>query len=163
MRRVAAVLAIALAATPAMAAREPLGLFTGWGAFRDTKPLRCYAIAEPIDGPAGARWRPFATIGHWPGRKIRAQFHIRLRAAKQLGAPVTLAIDDQHFPLVAGGADAWAPDARADAAIVAAIRGGSRMSVATTAEDGKRITDRYELRGAATAIDAAAIACARLG
>ena len=163
MKAIAVIGLSALAAGPAAAAREPLGLFNGWAAFRDATPPRCYAIAEPVDAPAGGQWRPFAAIGHWPGRQIRGQFHIRLRAAKQTGVAVTLAIDDQHFTLVSGGADAWAADARADAAIVAAIRGGSRMSVATTAEDGKRITDRYELRGAATAIDAAAIACARLG
>lgn len=163
MRAIAFIGMALLAAAPAVAAREPLGLFNGWAAFRDAKPLRCYAIAEPVDAPAGGRWRPFVSVGQWPGQQIRGQFHIRLRAAKQHGVAVTLAIDDQHFTLVSGGADAWAVDARADAAIVAAIRGGSWLSVATIAQDGKRIVDRYELRGGATAIDAAAIACARIG
>ena len=109
MKTIAVMGLIALAAGPAAAAREPLGLFNGWAAFRDATPPRCYAIAEPVDAPAGGQWRPFAAIGHWPGRQIRGQFHIRLRAAKQTGVAVTLAIDDQHFTLVSGGADAWTP------------------------------------------------------
>ena len=48
-----------------------------------------------------------------------------------------------------------------DAAIVAAMRSGSRMSVTATDRGGNRFTDRYSLAGVATAIDAATIACAR--
>ena len=58
----------------------------------------------------------------------------------------------KRFPLVAGGADAWAPDPRTDAAIVAAMRSADRMRVGG---------DSYALRGAATAIDAATLACVR--
>ncbi|WP_041864892.1 hypothetical protein [Sphingomonas sp. MM-1] len=151
---------LATALGGAAQAREPLGLFGGWGAFRDVRPLRCYAIAEAVDAPLTGKWRPFASIAHWPGRQVRGQLHIRLRAVKQRGALVTLAVDGRRFTLVAGGADAWAPDAATDAAIVAAMRGGDSMRVETRGEDGKRMSDHYELRGAATAIDAAAIACA---
>lgn len=151
-----AALVLALPAT----AREPLGVFGHWGAFHDARPLRCYAVAEPDERPRGAGWMPFAAISHWPGRAVRNQLHIRLRKARRSGAPVTLSVDGRRFTLVAGGADAWAPDATTDAAIVAAIRGGSEMRVETRGEDGRRFADAYALRGAATAIDAAALACA---
>lgn len=141
-------------------AREPLGVFGGWGAFRDAQPLRCYAIAEPEERRRGASWRPFAAISQWPGRGARNQLHIRLRKPRQQGAPVTLVVDGRRFALVAGGADAWARDTAADADIVAAIRGGSEMRVETRDADGRRFSDVYALRGAATAIDAAALACA---
>lgn len=155
---VAILLMLLLADTAA--AREPLGVFGHWGAFRDAKPLRCYAIAEPEERPRGSGWAPFATIAHWPGRAVRNQLHIRLRKTRERGTPVTLTVDGRSFVLVAGRADAWAPDAAADAAILAAIRGGSEMRVAARGEDGRRFTDAYALRGAATAIDAAALACA---
>ena len=153
---------VALLAAPA-AARDALGIFGSWGAFRDVKPLRCYAIAEPAQGFRDAEWRPFAAISTWPGPRVRGQLHIRLRKARLPDAPVTLTIGERDFALVGAGADAWAPDARADAAIVAAMRSGSSMSIATrAARNGRAFADSYRLRGAATAIDAAALACARL-
>jgi hypothetical protein len=143
-------------------AREALGVFGSWGAFRDERPLRCFAIAEPARRFRNAEWRPFASVATWPGSKVRAQIHIRLRHARSPDEPVTLAIGERRFALVGGGADAWAPDARTDAAIVAAMRSGSSLSIGTRSTTGRAFADVYRLRGAATAIDAAALACARL-
>ncbi|HEX8447691.1 MAG TPA: hypothetical protein VF649_13885 [Sphingomonas sp.] len=151
---------LGLTASPA-AARDALGVFEGWAAFSDPRPRRCYAIAEPEGRPIGAAWRPFAAIAAWPTRGVRAQVNIRLRKLKQPGTPVILTIGDSRFALVAGGADAWAPSAAVDAAIVAAIRQARGMRVEARARDGGVLVDRYALRGAATAIDAATLACAR--
>lgn len=144
--------------TPAIG-REALGVFDGWGAFSDPRPRRCYAIAEPERRGVDAGWRPFAAVSAWPARGVRAQINIRLRKAKQPGAPVLLTIGETRFTLVAGGADAWAPNAAIDGRIVAAMRQAGGMRVETRAKDGRRLVDRYLLRGAATAIDAAALAC----
>lgn len=157
MRR--ALLALVLAASPATA-RDALGVYNGWGAFRDTKPLRCFAIAEPVRN-RGGKWRPFASAAHWPVPRIRGQVHIRLSREMRPHAAVTLSIDDRRFPMVAGGADAWAPDPRGDAAIIAAMRSGRSMSIATVSANGGGFADTYTLKGAATAIDAAALGCAR--
>lgn len=143
-------------------ARDALGVFGGWGAFHDPRPRRCFAIAEPAQRSSRGAWRPFASVAHWPGQNVRGQLHIRLRAKKMRGAPVYLAIDERRFRLIGGGADAWAPDRRADVAIIAAMRSGRSMSVETRDESGRAIVDAYRLRGAASAIDAAALACARL-
>jgi hypothetical protein len=158
MKRGLALVACALVAVPA-AARDSLGVFNSWGAFRDPKPQRCFAIAEPLRSPSG-QWRPFASVAHWPGARVRSQLHIRLSREKRGDAPVTLAIDDRRFNLSGSGGDVWAIDARTDAAIVAAIRSGRSMSVATVSAKGNAFADSYALRGAATAIDAAALGCA---
>lgn len=147
-----------LAAMPADA-RDELGIYQSWGAFRDVNPRRCFAIAEPARNMAGSGWRPHVAIGTWPDSGVRAQLHVRLRKRKLLGAPVFLSIGEQHFRLIAGGSDAWARDARQDAGIIAAMRSGSSMSIETRAADGKAFVDVYLLRGAATAIDAAALGC----
>ena len=159
MKRLALVLALALLAGPA-AARDALGVYDGWGAFRDAAPPRCFAIAEPVR-KGHANWRPFAAVSHWPLQRIRGQVHVRLSREKRAGAAVTLGIDARRFPLVAGGADAWAPDPGTDAAIVAAMRSGRSMSISTVAANGAGFADTYMLKGAATAIDAAALGCAR--
>jgi hypothetical protein len=155
-----ALLLLALAASPA-AARESFGIFDSWGAFADAAPRRCFAIAQPVrDGGRGA-WRPFASIATWPNQGARNQLHIRLSRERDPRARVTLSVGDRRFELVAGKADAWAPDARTDAAVVAAIRSGRSMSVETLSRSGQPFADVYPLRGAATAIDAATLGCAR--
>lgn len=148
---------IALALLLTMLPRDALGTFGSWGAFRDPSPLRCFAIARPV---GGGRDAPFASIATWPGQRLRNQLHIRLSRTRAANARVTLAIGERRFELRAGDADAWAPDARTDAAVVAAIRDGRSMSVETIAANGAAFADTYALTGAATAIDAAALGCA---
>ena len=153
MRRLA--LLLALLPVPALA-RDSLGVFESWGAFRDAQPPRCYAISEPAQEVGNGRWRPFASVSHWPAQGVRGQLHIRMSRARAGDAVVTLSIGERRFRLVAGGADAWAQDPRADAAIVAAMRSAPSMTVSAAG-----VRDVYRLRGAATAVDAAAIGCAR--
>lgn len=162
MRALGAVmmLAMALVAAPA-SSRDSLGVFDSWGAFRDAEVPRCYAVAQPATR-AGGRWRPFAAVGSWPRANVRGQVHIRLSREIAARSPLTLAIGEQRFTLVGGGADAWAPDRQSDAAIVAAMRSAPSMSVSARARTGAGFADTYRLRGAATAIDAAALGCGRL-
>ena len=154
-----ALVALMLLASPATAARTSLGTFEGWGAFKDEKPARCFAISQPVRG-GGGKWRPFASVGTWPQARVRGQVHIRLGREKLASAPVTLTIGDRRFQMVAGGADVWAPDPRVDAAIVAMMRSASSMSVSTRAATGAGFAETYVLKGAATAMDAAALGCA---
>ncbi len=149
-------LALALSAE---AQPQSLGIFGQWGAFRDS--IRCYAISEPSGTRRREGGRAFASVGTWPGRNIRGQVHFRFARPKRPGSAVLLRIDDKTFQLIGGGIDGWAPDPAADAAIVAAMRTGVDMSVETRSQNGGLMRDDYPLRGAATAIDAAAIACAR--
>lgn len=155
-----AVLALVLIANPALAARTSLGTFEGWAAFKDDNPSRCYAIAQPVRG-GGSKWRPFASVATWPQARVRGQVHIRLGREKLASAPVTLTIGDLRFAMVAGGADVWAPDPRIDAAIVAMMRSAPTMRIATRAAAGAAFAETYVLKGAATAMDAAALGCAR--
>ena len=149
---------LALAA-PAWAERQSAGIFFQWGAFQEEG--RCFAIAEPERSPRVRGWKPFASIGYWPEQGVSGQLHIRLSRQKREGSAVLLTIDERTWQLVGGGNNAWAPDRRADAEIVAAMRTGLGMIVETRSDRGARVRDYYRLRGAASAIDAAAVACAR--
>lgn len=148
--------ALFLLAAPA-AARETVGVYGGWGAFRDAVPARCFAIAKPIT--AGGRTGGFASVASWPGRGLRGVIHVRLSAAADPGAAVTLSIGERRFVLVGNGVDAWAADAATDRAVVAAMRSGRSMSAEAVGPRGRAFADSYALAGAATAIDAAALAC----
>lgn len=157
-----AALVLALQAQPAPerpAGRVTIGVHQSWGAFRDASPRRCFAIARPPG--AGQRNPAFASIGIWPGSAPRPQFHARLSRAKRPDARVTLSIGERRFALIAGATDAWAPDPATDAAIVAAMRGQRSMSVESVGANGRPFADTYALGGAATAIDAAVLGCAR--
>ncbi|MBW4331255.1 hypothetical protein KY084_10265 [Stakelama sp. CBK3Z-3] len=142
-------------ATPA-AARDSLGIYSGWGAFRDASPARCYAIAKPVR-PRGSNG--FVAIADWPDDGIRGQLHVRLSRTRNTRAAITLSIGERRFELIGGPRDAWAPDADTDAAIVGAIRSGRSMSVETVGVSGRAFADVYALQGAASAIDAAALGC----
>lgn len=152
------VLALVALATP-LAAKDSLGIFGDWGAFRDGSVPRCYAIAQPQEVAKDARYRPYAAVGTWPQRKVRNQVHFRLSGEMAKGAAVTLTVRGRSFTLSGGGGDAWARDMAMDAAIVANMRSGGMMTVTTRAANGKRIADSYRLAGAASAMDAATVAC----
>lgn len=150
--------AIALAAP--LAARDSLGVYDGWAAFKDEKPLRCYAIAKAQGSPPAPA---YATISNWPDRKVRGTLHLVLSRDVADKTGVRLAVGDKRFTLVANGRNAWAKDARDDAAIIAALRSATRMSVSASSAKGGTFTDRYTLTGVATAMDAATVACAQRG
>ncbi|MDI1294436.1 MAG: hypothetical protein PSY12_00850 [bacterium] len=163
MRRAPVLMMLALlAATPA-SARDSLGIFEGWGAFRDAATPRCYAIAQPVSPRQSTQSATgFAAVGTWPRQHVRGQVHFRLSHGHAARAPVTLSVGERRFTLVAGQADAWAGNPRDDAAIIATMRSASSMSIQTIGTNGRAFADTYALRGAATAIDAAALGCARL-
>jgi hypothetical protein len=155
-RYLAPLLVLALAAP--LAARESLGVYEGWAAFKDASPARCYAIAKAqgkVPAPA------YATVSLWPDKGVRGAVHLVLSREVAAKGSVRLTVGDKRFDLVAKGRNAWAADARGDAAIVAALRSASRMSVSATSTKGGGFTDRYALAGAATAIDAATVGCAK--
>lgn len=153
-----ALAALPLLAAP-LAAKDSLGVFGEWGAFRDPGVPRCYAIAAAQNSRSG---QPYASIGTWPRRQVRGQVHVRLSRAVAPSAAISLSVGGQRFALKGGGADAWAQDRRMDAAIVAAMRSARSMSVSARDQSGRRFTDRYSLEGAATAMDAATVGCARM-
>ncbi|GAA3255665.1 hypothetical protein GCM10020258_14270 [Sphingomonas yabuuchiae] len=79
MKRLA--LCLALVAAPVVA-RETIGIYKGWGAFRD--PDRCYAIAKPV--LANGRVGGFASVGTWPAKHLRDP-STRISAARATAPP----------------------------------------------------------------------------
>ncbi|QLC26933.1 hypothetical protein HFP57_11110 [Parasphingopyxis algicola] len=159
MARIAMAVAVSLLLPAAGHARDSLGVYGNWGAFRDPETPRCYAIVRP-DRERRGDWEPFASIGTWPDRDRRGQVHFRLRREMREDSRPILTIGSRRFELVGRGPDAWAGSSRDDAAIVAAIRGGTSMRIEARSRRAGRFVDNYSLRGAASAIDAAALGCA---
>lgn len=163
MRAAAALCAFALIAisTP-VAAKDSLGIFNSWGAFREAEVSRCYAIAESEEITGKAERKSYVSVGFWPERGVRAQFHVRLSRDRSTNSRVMVGVGGRRFQLTANRSDGWSQDKRMDVAIIAAMRSANSMTIESTGRDGRPIIDAYLLRGAATAIDAAALGCSRL-
>jgi hypothetical protein len=155
--------ALLLSAMPLPAhARESLGVFDGWATFRDAEPARCYAISEPEGGATDGNHQPYVTIAWWPKQGVRGQLHVRLRYDRGDGRDVMIQIGTRRWRLMPGKADAWSPSARHDAFIMAKIRESGTLTVATRGPKGGKFVDSYPLKGAASALDAAALGCAKM-
>ncbi|QFT78208.1 hypothetical protein [Erythrobacter sp. THAF29] len=153
MHRLAIFIALAALAAP-LSAKDSLGVYSSWAAFRDVDTPRCYAIAKPRGRNASTAYFSIAT---WPKQRVRNQVHIRLSRAPYQGSRIRLRIGRTNYDLTARGRDAWAKDPQTNAAILAALRSATTMRVT-----GGGLSDRYELSGVATAMDAAVVGCSEL-
>ena len=150
------IFAVALIATPALA-KERLGAWQSWAAFRDAETPRCYAIGAPDEssGEGG-----YVSVGFWPKRGSGHQVYVHLSRERSTNSGITLSAGGRRFRLIAKGNSGWARDRQTDMAIIAAIRSSQSLSITSMARDGRTIVDAYATRGAASAIDAAALGCA---
>ena len=88
---------------------------------------------------------------------------MRLSRSARPGATVIATIGSEPFLLAGKGEWAWSRERGQQYAMIAAARYSGGMRVESRDGRGRRFVDRYLLSGAATAIDAAAAACAGAG
>ena len=152
-----ALAAVLLIVAVPLPAKERLGAYQSWAAFKDAEIPRCYAIGSPDEssGTGG-----YVSVGFWPKRGLSHQLYVRLSRTRSANAGIRLSVGGRRFQLTADGNTGRAKDRAMDLAIIAAIRSAGSLSVQSTGVNGGTITDAYALRGAASAIDAAALGCA---
>ena len=160
LNRFGVIAAGAAGAVAAPAAAQVISAHGQWAAlkFGERCEARTGALRVGRGQPAA-----FAGFAFGSGGRPSGQFHARLSRTARPGSSAILTIGGQPFLLQSGDGWAWGRDPRQDAAILAAARLASSMRLESRASDGLRIVDRYLLGGAATAIDAAAAACAQAG
>jgi len=159
MRRVF-FLSLALAvAAPALASSRLIIARGAWAGF-DRGPA-CEAVAKPIAKTKGRDAQAYVAIAFDRAAPRHGQMFVQLRRPARPGSSVVATIGDQPFLLSPRGAAAWSKDAGQEAAILAAMRVAGGMRIVARDVAGRRMSDRYLLAGAPTAIDAAAAACSR--
>jgi len=121
---------------------------------------RCEARSRMLQPPAGVKPPPFAGFLFDPAGPAHGQFYVRLSRPTKSGSAVMLSVGNLPFLLTGEGQSAWSRSPAQSQAIMAAVRGGGTMRVEFRDTGGRRYSDYYGLTGAATAIDAAAAACA---
>ena len=151
----------ALSLILAALAGQVIGVSGNWAAIDRT--TSCEALTRSPYPATRGRGAAMAGFRFTPDRRQWGQFHVTLSRAPRTGASVMLEIGRQPFLLVARGTYAWSRGTAQDEAIIAALRSGGAMKVTARSGSGGRFTDRFEVRGGATAIDMAAARCALRG
>jgi len=158
MRKTAAILLSAALATAADARGGIIYAGPAWAAI--DRGATCEASARSLRVAAKGKVQAIAGFTFSADRRRWGEFHARLRRMPRAGAAVMLKIDQQPFLLVSRGNWAWSVGPAQQDAIIAALRQGMAMTVESRDAAGQHFIDPYTLDGAATAIDAAAAACA---
>ena len=143
----------------ASAPPRPLAARGTWAAF--DRGIQCEALSrallpEVLDKPAALLAVTFDRSGRRSG-----ELSVRFRRPLRSASSVILTIGDQPFDLAARGQAAWSRGPAQEAAILSAIRASGGARVSARDSSGRRMTERFLLDGAPTAIDAAAAACSR--
>lgn len=159
MRATLTLLACAAVAASAAAARGTI-IYAGgaWAAI--DRGASCEALSRSVRIAPKGKLQAIAGFTFSGDRRRWGEFHARLRRMPRPDASVMLRVGDQPFLLVSSGNWAWSDGPLQEQAIITALRSASGMTVESRDGAGRRVVDPYSLDGAASAIDAAAAACA---
>jgi len=144
--------------TPAMARGYVIYAGSAWAAV--DRGSTCEALSRSTRTAAKGKVQAAAGFAFSADRRRWGEFHALLRRMPRAGAAVMLRIGSQPFLLVSRGNMAWSSGPLQERAIIGALRGASSMTVESRDAGGRSFIDPYSLDGAATAVDAAAAACA---
>ena len=154
----AVTLLLGMLASAAMARGAVIYAGGAWAAI--DRGAACEALSRSVRIAAKGKVQAEAGFTFSADRRRWGEFHARLRRMPREGAAVMLNVGGQPFLLVSRGNAPWSAGPLQEQAIIAALRDGTRMTVESRDAAGRRFIDPYSLDGAATAIDAAAAACA---
>ena len=157
MMRLAACLCLLLSSVAAAAPSRLIVAGGSWASF--DRGRTCEAVAKPIAPVRKEEAEPYVAIAFDRGGPRQGQLFVQLRRPARPGSSVILTIGDQPFLLVVRGASAWSKDPAQELRLLAAMRTAGGMRLEARSVTGRRMTDRFMLDGAPTAIDAAAAAC----
>ncbi|MDD5587394.1 MAG: invasion associated locus B family protein [Alphaproteobacteria bacterium] len=150
---------------PAAAARETLGKFGYWTAFRLAEGGQsvCYMslTAHPPQAkkPKGRRGDVVLMITQRPADSSTDVVSYTAGMKFKPASEAVITIDSKKFSLFTQGDTAWSRDASTDHALAAAIRNGASMNVTGVAAQDALITDTLNLKGAFAAYVAVNKAC----
>ena len=161
------------APAPAAPAQPPaggptaIGTFNSWSAYVSSEggAKTCFAATQPTNSkyskPNVKRGDAFFMITTIPSKNIRNEASTIVGFAFKAGSDVTVDVDGQKFKMFFNDTTAetsWAvPDQ--EAALIAAMRKGSKLSVSATSGRGTEVTDNYSLSGISAALAAVAKEC----
>ncbi len=140
-----------------------LGVFQDWTAYKTTQGSKaiCYIASEPKkdEGKYSKRGQIYAMVTHRPKAKSFDVVSIHAGYEYNKGSTAEVAIGGHRFTLFTNDSAAWAGDSADDAALVKAMRAGSKMVVKGVSWRGTKTKDTYSLLGFTAAHKAISKAC----
>ena len=164
----ASVLAFALPAAPARAQAPAgsvlAGTFSDWSVYTSQQGNAkvCYAVTQPKARlPAGLNRDPaYLFVSSRPADNVRNEFSLVMGFPTRPGQDAQAVINGgATFALVTSGANVWVKDAGQEAALLAALRGGSKLTIRSPSARGSALTDEYSLAGVSAALQRLAREC----
>lgn len=154
---------LAVAAGLAEAAPKRVGGSDAWGAYMAGagKKRVCFVHGAPKQsrGKYKRRGKTYLQVTHRPGEKERDVAGVTAGYIYLKGSRVEVVIDGRKFSLFTHGDTAWGNDEKADRALLAALKKGSKMTVRGRSTRNTLTTDTYSLAGFTRAYLAASKAC----
>lgn len=158
-----ALVGVTSVSSSALAQRKTIGTFTDWTAFTDGSGDKqiCYvgSVPKKAEGKYTRRGDTYTLISHRPGERVFGEVSVEAGYTYKPDSEVTVDVDGKKFKLFTKGGNAWATDAEADKALVAAMKAGRRMIIKGTSSRGTLTTDTYSLSGLTAAYRAIDKAC----
>jgi len=146
-------------------AQTNIGSFRVWNAYTAEAAYGkvCFIASQPQDSrysqSVSARDPVFFMITSVPARSIQNETSTIIGYALAQDAHVTVDIDGQKFELFTDYSDAAWARPEEEAALVAAMKAGTRMTVQGKSRRGTITTDIYSLLGVTAALDKIASEC----
>ena len=140
---------VACLSSPQAWAQTSLGTFGEWTAFsREDGGKVCYmgSVPQKSQGDYSRRGDVYIMVTHRPAEKSVGVVNVEAGYTYKQGSEVEVTIGGKTFRLYTADGQAWAYR-NEDAALVAAMRGGSAMTVKGTSNRGTTTTDTYSLTG----------------
>lgn len=148
---------------PVAAKTKIIGTYESWTAsmFSDGKGKVCYLHSNPVKsaGKYKKRGDTYIQVTHRTKEKIRDEVSVTAGYTYRKDSSVTAEIDGQKRTLFTAGGTAWSDDAKADRALVKAMRAGRELVIKGTSGRGTLTVDRYSLKGFTAAHNAINKAC----
>lgn len=155
----ALVLAMGLPAV-AQSARV-LGDFRDWSSYAadDGSGTICFAMTKPKSSDPAVDAQAYLYITNRPGEDVAGEFNVVAGYTFQTGSVATVSVGGQSFALFTQGDAAWLDDSGQSAALAAAIRAGSSLTIQGTNAAGAQVIQNYSLSGATAAQQAIGAEC----
>lgn len=151
-------LVCAIAATgPAFAQATAVGQHRDWGtySYQSQNGKVCYVMSVPKQKePASLDHGDiFFFVSQKPGQNVAYEPQFIAGYNLQDGSKVTVTVGDRSFTMFTQEKSAWLENAAEEPALVAAMKGGSDMTVAATSSRGNATRYTFSLLGISAALD----------
>ena len=156
---------IAALAQTAASAPKLVSTHKDWTVYEvtDSRGRICYAASEPTrqSGNYSRRDQPAVLVARLPGSPPSEEVSVQPGYAYKKGSTVDVKVGSAGYELFTDGDHAWTRKSEEDRALIAAMKGGSTMTVRGTSSRDTYSLDTYSLSGFTAAYEAMRGACGK--